>query len=112
MKVIFWASFLFASLQGGALFAADETIRGVLEKTVKPGACAQIKDALNEWYFIIKTEESEKLIAPFVGKNKRVVIVGTQEQREGDPAYYFNLKSAEEYVPPPPKKDPATPAAK
>ncbi len=112
MKAVFWVSFLFATLYASNLFAADETIRGVLEKTVKPGACAQIKDALNEWYFVIKTEESEKLIAPFVGKNKRVIIVGTMEQREGDPAYYFSLKSAEEFVPPPPKKDPAAPAAK
>lgn len=112
MKAVFYAAFLFASLFANNQFAAEETIRGVLEKTVKPGACAQIKDALNEWYFVIKTEESEKLIAPFVGKNKRVVIVGTQEQREGDPAYYFNLKSAEEYVPPVSKKDATAPAGK
>lgn len=111
MKVVFWTLFLFASIQAGSVFGAEETIRGVLEKTVKPGACAQIKDSLNEWYYVIKTEESERLIAAFVGKNRRVVIVGVTEQREGDPAYYFNLKSAEEYVPAPAKKAPE-PAAK
>lgn len=111
MKALIGTVFLFASLQTGA-FAAEETIRGVLEKTVKPGACAQIKDALNEWYYITKTEEAEKLIAPFVGKNKRVVIVGHTEQREGDPAFYFSLKSAEEFVPKPAKKEEPAPAAK
>lgn len=109
MKAVLAIAFLFASAQWGSI-AAEETIRGVLEKTVKPGACAQIKDALNEWYYVIKTEESEKLIAPFVGKNKRVVIVGITEQREGDPAYYFSLKSAEEFVPKSAKKEDPAPA--
>lgn len=94
MKAGLWVLLLMA----GAALGAEETMRGVLEKTVKPGACAQIKDALGEWYFVIKTEESEKLIAPFVGKNKRVVISGTAEQREGDPDFYFSLKSVEEFV--------------
>lgn len=110
MKAVFWIAFLFASLQA-TTFAAEETIRGVLEKTVKPGACAQIKDALSEWYYVIKTDESEKLIAPFVGKNKRVVIVGHMEQREGDPAFYFSLRTTEEFIPKPKKDDPA-PAGK
>ncbi|HYG77174.1 MAG TPA: hypothetical protein VEK08_19375 [Planctomycetota bacterium] len=79
--------------------AADETIRGVLEKTARPGACAQITDALGDVYFVVKTDESEKAVAPFVGKNQKVVITGTVEMREGDPAFYFNLKTAEAFVP-------------
>lgn len=93
-----WVVLLGLVLASGSSFALEETIRGVLEKSVKPGANAQIKDALGEYYYIIKTDESEKLIAAFAGKNKKVVIVGTAEQREGDPAFYFNLRTIEEYV--------------
>jgi hypothetical protein len=103
---------LLAVLSGG-VFGAEEKIRGVLEKTVKPGACAQISDALAEIYYINKTDEAEKLVAPFVGKNEKVVVTGTVEQKEGDPAYYFTLKSVEAYapkLPPAPAAAPATPA--
>jgi hypothetical protein len=93
-----WVLLMALVLGSGSVSALEETIRGVLEKSVKPGANAQIKDALGEYYYIIKTDESEKLIAPFAGKNKKVVIVGSAEQREGDPAFYFNLRTIEEYV--------------
>lgn len=84
-------------LSAGVHAAADETIRGVLEKTVKPGACAQITDVLGEVYYVVKTDESEKAVADFIGKNIRVVITGTAEQKEGDPAWFFNLKSVKKY---------------
>ncbi|HYF48508.1 MAG TPA: hypothetical protein VEJ63_03840 [Planctomycetota bacterium] len=77
--------------------AAEETIRGVLEKTTRAGACAQITDVLGETYYVLKTDESEKLVADFVGKNIRVVITGTAEQKEGDASWYFNLKSVKKY---------------
>jgi hypothetical protein len=99
------AAWVFVSIQG---FAAEEKIRGVLEKTAKPNACAQITDALNDIYYISKSDESEKLVAPFAGKNIRVVITGTVENKEGDPSYFLNLKSLEEYKP---KMPPAAPAA-
>lgn len=79
--------------------AGEETIRGMLEKTSRPGACAQIADALAEVYYINKTDAAEKLIADYVGKNVRVVITGSVEQKENDPAYYFALKSVEKHTP-------------
>ncbi len=79
--------------------AAEEKIRGVLEKTTKAGACAQITDALAEIYYISKTDESEKAIAEYVGKNVKVVISGTVEAKEGDPSYFFALKTVEKYAP-------------
>ena len=56
-----------------------EKIRGVLEKTVKPGACAQITDALSEIYYVVKSDEAEKAIEKYVGKNEKVEISGTVE---------------------------------
>ena len=93
--------------------AADEHIRGVLEKTVKPGACAQITDALNEIYYVIKTEEAEKACVELMGK--RVVLTGGVEQRQGDPAYFLNLHKAERYQPklpeaPQPGESPSAPS--
>ncbi|MFH0938113.1 MAG: hypothetical protein V1899_02360 [Planctomycetota bacterium] len=91
--------------------AAEEKIRGILEKTVKPSACAQITDALSEIYYIVKTDASEKLITDYVGKNIKIVIIGAVETKEGDPAYFFNLKSLEKYEPKlPPAPSPATTA--
>jgi hypothetical protein len=87
--------------------AAEEKIRGVLEKTAKPGACAQITDALSDVYYINKTDEAEKAVASFVGKTQKVVITGTVETKEGDASLFFNLKSAEAYTP---KMPPAPPA--
>jgi hypothetical protein len=92
-------NFLFLALLwalSAAAPAADETIRGVLEKTAKPGACAQITDALSEVYYVARTAEAEQLIAPFVGKNIKVAITGTVETR--DEIYFFNLKSIEKYA--------------
>lgn len=85
--------------------AAEEHIRGVLEKTVKPGACAQITDALSEIYYVLKTEEAEKLVAECLGKNIKVVVTGVAVKQEGDPAFFFSLKSVEKArtVPPPAK---------
>ena len=99
---------LLCSVRG---FTAEEKIRGVLEKTAKPGACAQITDALNDIYYITKTDESEKQVAAYAGKNIRVVIAGTVETREGDPSYFFNLKTLEEYKPKMPPAPPAPPPA-
>ena len=88
--------------------AGEEKIRGLLEKTVQAGACAQITDALGDKYFIVKTDQAEKDTANYVGKAGPVVIAGTVETREGAPALYFNLKSVEPYTPkmpsPPPSK--------
>jgi hypothetical protein len=91
--------------------AAEEHIRGVLEKTVKAGACAQATDALNDTYYVVKTAESEKMCNELMGK--RVVLTGVVEQRAGDPAYYLNLKAAEPYQPklPPKPAEAASPSA-
>jgi FKBP-type peptidyl-prolyl cis-trans isomerase len=77
--------------------AAEDKIRGVLEKTNKPGACAQITDAVSDTYYVVKSDEAEKLVADFVGKNIRVTITGTVEEKKDDPAFYFNLKAVEKY---------------
>jgi FKBP-type peptidyl-prolyl cis-trans isomerase len=91
-----------------ATHAADEKIRGVLEKTDKPGACAQVTDALGDTYYIAQTSETEKLIADFVGKNIKVVVTGTVETKDGKPpANFVSLKSVEKYLP----KLPPAPAA-
>jgi len=76
-----------------------EKIRGLLEKTVKPGACAQITDALSEIYYVTKTDEATKLVEKYLGKDEKVVITGIVESKEGDPSYFFNLKSVEPYTP-------------
>ncbi len=94
-----------------AALSAEEKIRGVLEKTAKPGACAQITDALSDIYYINKTDEAEKAVANFVGKTQKVVITGTVEVKEGDASLFFNLKSAEAYSPKMPPAPPAPPAA-
>ena len=102
---------LLAGISSG-IVAAEEKIRGVLEKTVKAGACAQITDALAETYYITKSDEAEKMVAEYVGKNLKVVITGTVDSKEGDPAFYFTLKSVEPYVaklPPVPAATPADP---
>ena len=96
---------LFAAMFGAR--SAEEKIRGILEKTSKGGACAQITDALSEIYYINKTDDAEKAIEKFVGKNERVLISGTVESKEGDPSYFFALKSVEPYTP---KLPPAPPA--
>jgi len=92
------AALYFVSTAFGA-GAAEEKIRGLLEKTIRPGACAQITDVLNDVYYVVKTDEAENAVAPFIGKGQKVVITGTVENREGDPGLYFDLKSAEAYVP-------------
>ena len=90
---------LFVLIQSHAQAATEESIRGVLEKTTKAGASAQITDVLGEVYYIVKTDEADKAVADFVGKNIRVVIIGTAEQREGDAAWFFNLKSVKKHEP-------------
>lgn len=79
----------------GPAHGIDEHIRGVLEKTARTDACAQITDALNEVYFVAKGDAAEKMCASLMGK--RVVLTGTVEQHPGDPAYYLVLKKAEAY---------------
>src|SRR5690349_87069 len=96
MKIILSMAVLLAAF---STQAAEEKIRGILEKTARPNACAQITDALNDVYYITKSDEAEKAVANFVGKNVKVVITGTVEAKEGDPANYFNLKSVEPYAP-------------
>jgi hypothetical protein len=75
--------------------SAEETIYGILEKTTRAGASAQITDTLNETYYITKSDVTDKLIADFVGKNIRVVITGVAERKEGDTSWYFNLKTVQ-----------------
>ena len=108
------AALLLACLPGlAAARAADEHIRGVLEKTVKPGACAQITDALKEIYYVVKNDEAEKACAELMGK--RVVLTGVVEQRQGDAAYFLSLRKAEPYQPklpeaPQPGDSPSSPS--
>src|SRR4051812_42891912 len=93
--------FLVVLLGAVRLNAADEKfekIRGVLEKTTKPGAVAQITDALAEIYYVAKSDEAEKAVAKFLGKPEKVVVTGKVESKEGDPAYFINVKSVEPYV--------------
>jgi hypothetical protein len=104
MRTLFCIVLLLASISA---HAAEERIIGVLEKTVKSGASAQITDALNEIYYINKSDDADKLVAEFAGKNIKVVITGTVESREGDPAYFLNLKTLETYKPKMPAKDSA-----
>jgi len=77
--------------------AVEERIRGVLEKTAKPNAIAQITDALKETYYIAKSENAEKLCKDLMGK--RVVVTGTVEQRPGDHDFILIVTKAEEYTP-------------
>ena len=77
--------------------AVEEQIIGVLEKTAKPGACAQIEDALKETYYIVKTDEAAKACEALFGK--KVEVSGVVEERTGDPAYYFRLKRTQLYRP-------------
>lgn len=76
-----------------ASHATEETIRGTLETTAKPGATAQITDALKEIYYVVKTPEAEKACAGMIGR--KVVLVGIVEQRTGDADYFFKLRSVE-----------------
>ena len=103
--------FLILICTAASSFSGEEKIRGIIEKSAKAGAAAQITDALSEIYYISKTDEAEKLIAPFIGQNKKVVITGTVETKEGDPAYYFNLKTVEAYAAKLPPAIAAAPAA-
>ena len=94
-------------------WAGEEKIRGLLEKTTVSGACAQITDALADVYYVVKSDEAEKAVAQYLGKDQKVVVSGTVETKEGNPAYFFNLKSVEPYAPklPPPPPPPAISAA-
>ena len=75
----------------------EERIRGVLEKTAKPNACAQITDALNDIYYVVKTVDSEKACAPLIGQ--RVVLAGVVEERGAERVYFIMLKKVENYRP-------------
>lgn len=88
--------------------AAEEHIRGVLEKTGKEGACAQITDALNDIYYVVRTPEAQKLCEPLMGQ--RVMLTGVVEQKQGDTSYFLNLKSASPYQPKLPPGKPETTA--
>ena len=87
--------------------AGEEKIRGLLEKTVKPDACAQITDALNEMYYVAKTDATEKMVAEFLGKNQKVVVTGTVESKPNESVPFINAKTVEAYAP----KLPAAPVA-
>ena len=95
---------LFAIALGLSAFGAEERIRGVLEKTARPDACAQITDVLDETYYVNKSDATERMIAKFLGRNIPVVVTGTVENKPGTQGLYFNLKSVEQYTPPE-KKD-------
>ena len=75
----------------------EERIRGVLEKTAKEGALAQITDALKEIYYVSKSDAAEKLCKDLIGK--RVVLTGTVEQHAGDADFFLVVVKAEEYNP-------------
>ncbi|MBI3830834.1 MAG: hypothetical protein HY291_15040 [Planctomycetes bacterium] len=92
VSILVLAGFL---LLTGPAHGVDEHIRGVLEKTARTDACAQITDALNEIYYVAKGDAAEKMCADLLGK--RVVLTGTVEQHAGDTAYYLVLKKAEAY---------------
>ena len=100
---------------------AEEKVRGLLEKTAKPDACAQIVDALNEQYYLEKADATEKMIASFIGKNQKVVVTGTIAAKPNESIPFISVKSVEAYTPkmppaPPPvvpeKKEEPTPEVK
>lgn len=71
-----------------------EHLRGVLEKTMRADASAQITDSLGDTYYVAKTEATEKRIVNFVGKPKKVVVTGLVEARANG-SLYFQLKTIE-----------------
>lgn len=79
--------------------AGEERLRGVLEPTAHPDACAQLTDALRDTYYIPRTPEAERLCKQALGR--RVLLVGTVEERPGDAALYFWLKELRVLEPPP-----------
>ena len=93
--------------------AGEEKFRGILEKTDKPEASAQITDALNEIYYVSKSDATEKMIADYIGKNQRVVVTGTIETKPNTQLQYISAKLVEAYAPklppapPPPPPPPA-----
>jgi len=110
-----WTAIVVCVMAFGYVRAGEEKIRGVLEKTAKPEACAQISDALNELYYVAKSDAAEKMIAGYVGKNQRVVLSGTIESKPNESVPYINLKTVEPYAPKlppaPPPPPPPPPAA-
>jgi len=100
---------LLSLLAAGSSGAFEERIRGILEKTANPHASAQIVDALNDVYYVVKTVESEKICAPLIGQ--RVVLTGTVEERPDDRLLYLTLKQAEPYRPKQPDKPADAPAS-
>ncbi len=92
-----WPAALLLVFFGARAEGVEERIRGVLEKTARPNACAQITDALNDIYYVVKTVASEKSCAPLIGR--RVVLSGTVEERGEARVYFLTLKRAEAYRP-------------
>jgi len=92
-----WPAALLLACLAARAECVEERIRGVLEKTAKPNACAQITDALNDIYYVVKTVESEKACAPLIGR--RVVLTGTVEERGEARVYYLTLRRADAYQP-------------
>ncbi len=88
--------------------ASEEKVRGLLEKTVKPDACAQITDALNEMYYVVKTDAAEKMVANYVGKNQKVVVTGAIETRPNETVPFVTVTAVEVFNP---KMPPAPPVA-
>lgn len=68
---------------------AEERIRGTLEKTARPGACAQITDALKETYFLSHSAEAQKACADLFGR--KVLVTGVVDVRPGTEDYYFTV---------------------
>ncbi len=91
IALLFMVNVVGVSLYG----AVEERIIGVLEKTAKSGACAQITDVLKETYYVAKSSQAERLCKPLIGK--KVVVAGVVEERNGDPSYYFKLRNARAY---------------
>jgi len=93
---------------------AEEKGGGLLEKTAKPDACAQIVDALNELYYLEKADATEKMIAGFIGKNQKVVVTGTIAAKPNESIPFISVKSVEAYTPkmPPAPPPPVAPEKK
>ena len=93
------ASLLLLWMLAFSACGAEERIRGILEKTARPDACAQIIDALDDIYYIAKSDAAEKMIAAFVGRNIVVVVTGNAAGKPAAQGLMLELKSVAKYVP-------------
>jgi FKBP-type peptidyl-prolyl cis-trans isomerase FklB len=92
-----------------AASATDVTVVGTLEKTDRPGACAQLTDAASDVYYITQTGAAAALLAPFIDNKIKAALTGEVKTQEGAPPLRFlEVKKAEKYeskMPPPPTQE-------